>query len=89
MAFFFTTPNSTSKPERGVEIDGLVSQPAARGRRTGPTSGSDSRMVNGCTRLSNCEARMMYIRTTESRKAQRNSVNVVSSSRARPETRVE
>ena len=54
----------------------------------GMESGSESRMVNGWTRLSNCAARMMYMSTTERRKAQMNSWKVVSSSRARPATRV-
>ena len=51
-------------------------------------SGSESRIVNGWITLSNCEARIMYMKITESRNTHRNSVNVRSSSRARPDTAV-
>ena len=43
----------------------------------GTESGSESRMVSGCTRLSNCEARIMYMNTIDSRNAQMNSLKVV------------
>ena len=36
--------------------------------------------------LSNCDARIMYMKMIDRMKAQMNSVNVRSSSRARPET---
>ena len=48
--------------------------------------GKLNKIVNGCTVLSNCEARIMYMKIIERMNAQMNSVNVLSSSRARPET---
>ena len=54
----------------------------------GTDSGSESRMVSGWTRLSNCDARIMYMKMIDSRNAQRNSLNVRSSSRPRPVTAV-
>ena len=52
----------------------------------GTVSGRESRIVNGWTRFSNWAARIMYMKTIESVKAQTNSPNVRSISRARPET---
>ncbi len=54
----------------------------------GTQSGRESRMVQGWTRFSNWEARIMYMKTIDRAKAQTNSPNVRSSSRPRPETRV-
>ena len=88
IAFFFTTPNSTSRPSAEYR---LSVWPIAHSEKSanGTASGSDSRIVSGWTRLSNCEARIMYMKMTDSRNAQRNSRNVRSSSRARPATAVE
>src|SRR6185369_1396101 len=52
----------------------------------GTDNGKLSKIVKGCTVLSNCEARIMYMKMIERMNAQINSVNVLSSSRARPET---
>ena len=57
-------------------------------RAKGTDSGSESRMVSGWIRLSNCDARIMYMKTTASRKTQRNSTKVRSNSAARPDTAV-
>jgi hypothetical protein len=57
-------------------------------RAKGTASGSDSRMVSGWTTLSNWDARIMYMKITARRKTQRNSANVRSNSRARPDTTV-
>ena len=46
-------------------------------------------MVSGWIRLSNCEARIMYMKMTERRKTHRNSVKVFSISFALPVTKVE
>ena len=54
----------------------------------GTDSGSDSKIVSGWIRLSNCEARIMYMKMTESRKTHRNSVKVFSISLALPVTNV-
>ena len=54
----------------------------------GTDSGSDSKIVSGWIRLSNCEARIMYMKTNDSRKTHRNSVKVFSISRALPVTLV-
>ena len=54
----------------------------------GMQSGMESRMVKGWTRFSNWEARIMYMKTIERANAQPNSLNVRSSSRPFPETRV-
>src|SRR3990172_5885108 len=51
----------------------------------GTDSGSESRIVKGWTRFSNWAARIMYMNTIDSAKAERNSPNVRSSSRPRPE----
>ncbi len=40
----------------------------------GTASGSDSRMVSGWTTLSNCEARIMYMKMIDSMSAQMNSL---------------
>ena len=55
----------------------------------GTESGSESRMVSGWMRLSNCEARIMYMKANESTNTHRNSVNVFSISFALPVTKVE
>ncbi len=47
-------------------------------------SGSDSRIVNGWMVLSNCAARIMYMKITDSANAHRNSPKVRSSSRPLP-----
>ena len=57
-------------------------------RAKGIASGSDSRMFRGFSRLSNWDARIMYMKITASRNTQRNSTKVRSNSRARPETAV-
>ena len=54
----------------------------------GTDSGSERRIVSGWITLSNWDARIMYMKMTESRNTHRNSVNVFSSSRARPDTAV-
>ena len=87
IAFFFTTPKSTSTPSAEYRLIVLpVSQRDSNAK--GTESGSDSKIVNGCTMLSNWEARIRYMKITESRNAHRNSRNVRSSSRPRPEMRV-
>jgi hypothetical protein len=55
----------------------------------GTDSGSESRIVSGWITLSNCEARIMYMKMTDRRKTHRNSVKVFSISRALPVTNVE
>ncbi len=55
----------------------------------GTESGRESKIVNGCTVLSYCDARIMYMKIIDSKNAQRNSVNVRSNSRPRPEMLVE
>ena len=55
----------------------------------GTDSGSDNKIVSGWITLSNCEARIMYMNTTERRKTHRNSVKVFSISLALPVTNVE
>ena len=55
----------------------------------GTDSGSDNKMVSGWMRLSNCEARIMYMKANESTKTHRNSVKVFSISLALPVTKVE
>src|SRR5688572_32471156 len=52
----------------------------------GTDNGKLSRIVTGWTVLSNCEARIMYMKMIDRMNAQMNSVNVRSSSRALPET---
>ncbi len=52
----------------------------------GTESGSESRMISGCTRLSYCDASTIYMKITDSRNAHPNSTNVRSSSRPRPAT---
>ncbi len=54
----------------------------------GTETGSESSIVNGWTMLSNCDAKIMYMKMTDSKNAQMNSLNVRSSSRARPDTLV-
>ncbi len=88
MAFFFTTPKSTRMPSAEYRLS-VLPLTSSDQSANGTDSGSESRIVSGCTRLSNWLARIMYMSTTESRKAQRNSLKVRSSSRPRPETRVE
>ena len=53
-------------------------------RANGTDRGSDNKIVNGCTRLSNWAARIMYMNTTDRAKAMTSSPKVRSSSRARP-----
>ena len=50
----------------------------------GSVSGSDSRIVTGCSHDSNCAARIRYMKTSDSRMAERNAVAVRLSSRERP-----
>ena len=52
----------------------------------GTDSGSEIRIVSGSIRLSNCEARIMYMNAIESRNASANSAKVRSISRPRPST---
>ena len=69
MAFFFTTPKSTSMPKREYRL----SVPPASHRdknANGTDSGRDSRMIAGWPRLSNWEARIMYMKTIDRRNAQ-------------------
>ena len=67
--FFFTTPNSTRMPSAEYRFSVL---PVAHSESSanGTDSGSESRIVSGWTRLSNCDARIMYMNTTDSRNAQ-------------------
>ena len=66
--FFFTTPNSTSRPSaekmfsdcRKMMIDSSAN---------GSVSGSDSRIVIGCSHDSNCAARIRYMKTNDSTNA--------------------
>ena len=46
-------------------------------RANGIASGKDKRMVNGCTVLSNCEARIMYMKITDNKNAHKNSFRFV------------
>jgi hypothetical protein len=73
--------------QRRVKIE-RVASPHNDSNANGTESGKLNRIVNGWTVLSNCEARIMYMKITDRMKAQMNSVNVFSSSRARPETLV-
>ena len=50
----------------------------------GSVSGSDSRIVTGCSHDSNCAARIRYMKTNDSAMAVRNAVAVRFSSRERP-----
>src|SRR4030095_5474097 len=88
MAFFFTTPNKTNMPSAEYRVK---LWPVTHNEKSanGTAKGSDSRIVNGCVRLSNSEARIIYMNTTDKLNAMRNSVNVRSSSRPRPVMTVE
>ena len=83
MAFFATTPNSTSIPSAEYRLS-VLPDSQSDASANGSESGSESRMTNGCTRLSYCAASTMYMNAIESTNAQPNSTNVRSSSRPRP-----
>ena len=85
MAFFFTTPKSTRMPSAEYRLRVLpVYQ--SENKAKGTDRGSESRMVRGCTRLSNWEARIMYMKISDRMKAQMNSTKVFSNSLPRPAT---
>ena len=71
--FFFTTPNSTSRPSPEKMFSDcwkMMSESSANGS----VSGSDSRIVTGCSHDSNCAARIRYMNTNDSAIAVRNAV---------------
>ena len=70
--------------EHAVDVERLVEQAAATASANGIDSGSASRIVIGWTKLSNCAARIMYMKTKLSRKASRKLVPVSPSDLARP-----
>ena len=81
--FFFTTPNSTSRPSaekmfsdcRKMMIDNSAK---------GSVSGSDRRIVIGWSHDSNCAARIKYMNTSDSRNASTKFCAARPSSRDRP-----
>ena len=85
--FFFTTPKSTSRPSaekmfsdcRVMMIDSSAN---------GSVSGSDSRIVIGCSHDSNCAARIRYMKISDSANAIRKFCAARPSSRERPAKRV-
>ena len=85
MAFFFTTPNKTSMPNAEYRFR-LCPVAHNENNANGTASGKASRIVKGLLMLSNSEARIMYMKTTERVNARRNSPKVRSSSLARPVT---
>src|SRR5262245_44126115 len=85
MEFFFTTPNSTKTPNIEYRFRVLPNNHSEK-KAKGTDRGNDSRIVSGCTRLSNCEARIIYMKITDNKKAQMNSTKVRSNSRPRPDT---
>ena len=81
--FFLTTPNRTSSPSaekmfsdwRNTMIDSSAK---------GSVSGSDSRIVIGCSHDSNCAASIRYMKTSDSRNASTKFCAARPSSRDRP-----
>ncbi len=53
-------------------------------KANGTVSGSESKMVIGCTQLSNCAARMRYMKTSDIANATRNADIARPCSRERP-----
>jgi hypothetical protein len=70
MAFFFTTPKSSSRPrpEKMLTVCPVISRLKIP---NGIESGSVSKIVTGWTKLSNCAASTMYIKMNDSAKASR------------------
>ena len=62
MAFLVTSPMSIIIP---IRLNMLRYSPAIKSPPSAPTidSGSDSIIVKGCTKLSNCDARIRYMNT--------------------------
>ena len=63
--FFFTTPNSTSSPSAEKMFSDCLKMMIDRSAN-GSVSGSDSRIVTGCSHDSNCAARIRYMKISDS-----------------------
>ena len=84
--FFFTTPNSTSRPSAEKMFSDclkMMIESSANGR----VSGSDRRIVIGCSHDSNCAARIRYMNTSDSMNASTKFCAARPSSRDRPANR--
>ena len=66
--FFFTTPNSTSRPS-AEKMFSDCRNTMIESSAKGSVSGSDSRIVIGCSHDSNCAARIRYMNTSDSTNA--------------------
>ena len=66
--FFFTTPNNTSRPSAEKMFSDCWNTMIDSSAK-GSVSGSDSRIVIGCSHDSNCAARIRYMKTSDSTKA--------------------
>ena len=66
--FFFTTPNSTSRPSAEKMFSDCWKM-MIDSSANGSVSGSDSRIVIGCSHDSNCAARIRYMKTSDSTNA--------------------
>jgi hypothetical protein len=71
MEFFFTTPKRTRMPRAEYRLRVLPVYHSER-KAKGTDRGNESRIVRGCSRLSNCEARIMYMKISDNIKAQMN-----------------
>src|SRR3954471_3089436 len=83
MAFFFTMPNSTRMPSIEKMFNDWLSI-RLDSRAKGTVIGSDSRMVIGWSQLSNCAARIRYMKTIDRAKAIRKELAALPCSRERP-----